>query len=204
MQDLQTESLWSQVSGECISGAMEGKKLIQFPAFHTTFEVFARLFPNGLLLKKPEKGLSGSPYDSYFADKTKLGIFGRADNFQKLNGKDKVFGLRFGEKEIAVSEAYLHKHGYALIENESSPVVITYGSDGMTAVAFVLTEFNQADLKSLKIDSNRISLPNRQVAWDGRTGKTLSGSAEYLRMVPVITAYWFAWAGFFPDTELIK
>ncbi len=92
MQDLETGSLWSQINGECISGELEGKKLSPLPALHTTYSEFKELYPEGLLLKKPEKGESGSSYDSYFADPDKLGIFGRADNFQKLDGKDKVFG----------------------------------------------------------------------------------------------------------------
>ncbi len=68
MQDLQTKSLWSQISGECIQGPMEGKKLTILPASHTNFSQFSKDYPSGLLLKKPEKGEQSSHYEKYFAD----------------------------------------------------------------------------------------------------------------------------------------
>lgn len=204
MQDLQTESLWSQVNGECISGKLEGKKLTQFPAIHTTYGQFKKLYPNGLLLKKPEKGPEASPYASYFADRDKLGIFGRANTFQKLDGKDKILGLRLGEKNIAISEKFLIKDGYALITDVSPPVILTCGSKGKTVAAFSLKDLSAKDLKQLEISDLTIKHSKKNIVWNACTGKIMSEKGEDLPMVPVITAYWFAWLSFFPNTDLIK
>lgn len=204
MMDVQTESLWSQVSGECISGKFDGKKLTQFPAMHTTYGQFKKLFPNGLLLKKPDKSSKGSRYASYFADRNKLGIFGRTNNFQKLDGKDKVLGLHLGEKEIAVSEKYLVENGCALITDVSPPVILTCGSKDRTFVALSLKDLSEEDLNQLVISEDKIKHPEKNIVWNACTGKVISEKGEDLAMIPVVTAYWFAWFSFFPDTALIK
>lgn len=204
MQDLQTGSLWSQINGECISGILEGKKLSPFPALHTRYSEFKELYPEGLLLKKPEKGESGSPYDSYFENPDKLGIFGRANNFQKLDGKDKVFGLRLGKRQVAVPEDYLLRNRFAVVSATNPPIIVTYDVDSKTVAAFALPEYMQTDLENIRIEDNTLFLPGDNAAWDSRTGRVKSGDAEPLELIPAISAYWFAWISFFPDTELIK
>ncbi len=179
MQDLETKSLWSQISGICIQGKMEGTKLKTVPFSHTTFAAFKEQYPKGKLLKKPADGQAGSTYDSYFADKDKLGIFGRVDNFKKLAGKDKVYGIRFENSEFAVAESYLKKNGFALIVNDSKRIYLSYDESEMSVVAFALPD-------SLRL-AGKIEI-NNQTA----------------RAFPVISAYWFAWVSFFPETELIK
>ncbi len=203
MQDLETGSLWSQINGECISGRLDGKKLSLLPALHTRYSEFKELYPDGLLLKKPEKGESGSSYDSYFADPEKLGIFGRADNFQKLDGKDKVFGLRLGERQVAVSEDYLVKNRLTIVSGTNPPIIVTYDVDSKTVAAFALRNHSQTDLVNIRIEDNTLFLSGDNAAWDSRTGRVKSGDVDSLDPVPAISAYWFAWISFFPDTELI-
>ncbi len=204
MQDLETGSLWSQIDGECISGELKGKKLSSLPALHTSYSQFRELYPEGLLLRKPEKGESGSQYDSYFADPDKLGIFGRANNFQKLDGKDKVVGLNLGKRQIAVSEDYLIRNGLAVVSGTEPPVIVTYDHEGRTVAAFALRDHSQADLENIRIEDNALFLPGDNAVWDSRTGRAKSGDADQLDQIPAISAYWFAWISFFPDTELIN
>lgn len=169
MQDLETESLWSQPTGECIQGKLEGSVLSLIPAIHTTYAEFKKQYPHGQLLKKEEKGPEGAPYAEYYADSTKLGIFGRIDDYERLPGKTLVVGLRLAGGEVAVSMDYLEEHGSATV-GENPKIVVTYDSKSKTVSA------NQA-----------------------KPGNKMLGDA-----FPVITSYWFAWASFFPETELIK
>ncbi len=203
-QDRETESLWPQPWGECIKGPSEGKKLEQFPAIHTTYAEFKKQYPNGQLLKKPEKGEAGSPYSQYFADPDKLGIFGRANNFERLAGKDKVFGIRQGDQQVAVAEAYLVERGYAMIADLPEPIVITDDKNSTTAAACAFTGKQTETIKGLKVDSNRIIISDGKLVWDALTGELIEGDGENLALVPTMSAYWFAWLTFFPETELIK
>lgn len=204
MQDVETQSLWAQPWGECIKGASEGKKLTQFPAIHTTYAEFKKLYPNGQLLRKPEKGEPGSPYAKYFGDPEKLGMFGRVDDYERLKGKDKVFGIRADEQQVAVSEAYLIKNGFALIPSLPDPVVVTFDADGGTVAAFAFSGKQKAAVKGLKVDGDRMIAPGGRAVWSARTGELLEGNGEDLAVAPTMSAYWFAWLSFFPNTELIK
>lgn len=202
MQDLETKSLWSQISGECISGEKEGSKLTQFPATHTTYREFKKLYPNGKLLSKKEKGMTGSVYSNYFSDKTKLGIFGRQDNFQRLAGKDKVLGLRLNNQEIAVAVSYLDSAGYRIIENADETIVVTYNSISKTAAAFILPDIKKNQKADITISDKYIMLGGKKI-WNTGSGESVSDKYQDLKARPIVTAYWFAWASFFPETELI-
>lgn len=204
MQDLETESLWSQVSGECISGPMEGSMLKQFPAIHSTYKDFKRTYPNGLLLKKPEMGEAGSPYNSYFSDNEKLGIFGRANNFTRLNGKDKVIGIRLTNREVAVSYDYLSREEFAFISDSVAPVILIFNVAGATVSAFIFDKIDNNYLTSLDISDGIISIAEGRIKWDAYSGYAISEEIENLKIKPTMTAFWFAWVSFFPETELIK
>jgi len=203
MQDRETESLWPQPWGECIMGRSEGKKLSEYPAIHTSYGEFKKLFPQGQLLKKPEKGEAGSPYDGYFADPDKLGMFGRVNDYEKLKGKDKVFGIRVGVQQVAVSEAYLVEHGFALIPSLPDPVIVTYDTTGKTAAAFAFEGRQRGMIMGLKPQGDRLVGPGRRAVWSARTGKLIEGNGDDLPVAPTMSAYWFAWLSFFPSTELI-
>jgi len=178
MQDLETESLWSQVTGECISGPLKGSRLIPFSTFHTSYAEFKETYPQGVLLKKPTLGDQGSRYDSYFKDKNKLGIFGRLDSFEKLDGKDMI------------------------VEKSNPPVIMYYNSQSKTVTAYVLPE--KLTKNKIIIKANQMLNAEDDDGWNLITGKSISTDTNDLQRVPVITAYWFAWISFFPDSELIK
>jgi hypothetical protein len=205
MHNLETESLWSQVSGQCIRGEQEGKLLELYPSSISTFAEYRKSYPDGLILVKPEKGEAGSSYDSYFANDTKLGMFGRVDNFQRLAGKDLVYGLRTGDRQVAVAEKYLEKHGYAYVDQLQPPVLITFNKEGNSVSAFAVNGAEPA-ADAFAVRNNKITRGDgkEKIAWDATTGRLLEGKGQDLKEVAVMSAYWFAWAGFFPETDLVR
>lgn len=204
MQDLETKSLWSQISGECIWGQSEGKILTIFKASHTTFSEFKKNYPDGLLLVKPEKGEAGSVYNDYFADSVKIGIFGRVETFEKLVPKARIFGVRVDNHQSAVSLEYLEANRYAVLPLASITIIVTYDKPSETVNAFKLEGITLAEIPDLLVTDSKISLKDGSAIWEVSTGKLLSGSGSDLESVPVITAFWFAWASFFPGSDLVK
>ena len=198
MHDLETESLWSQISGECIQGKMEGAKLTLFNSSHTTYAEFSKMYPKGVLLKKEEKGQAESHYGSYFADSERLGIFGRLNNFESYPAKEKVFGLRLPNKNIAISKKYLEAKEVYGSNDPDYEFIITYDKESNTVAAFHF--YKQS--KFIKLNDGKLTFDKN--TWDAFTGKLVSGNRQDLKPIPVITAFWFAWASFFPETELIK
>lgn len=204
MQDLQTQSLWSQVTGECIHGPMIGTRLELHPSMQTTFAQFTRLHPDGLLLKKPDKGEPGSQYRDYFADPGRIGIFGRANQFERLDGKDKIFGIRRGSQALAISEAYLTEHAYAIVDKLSTPILVTFDPGSQTVAAFSLDHFSKNELTRLQVTREATIDPTNDRKWNNRTGVALTEDTENLELLSVTSAFWFAWVTFFPDTELVR
>jgi len=204
MQDLETRSLWSQISGECIKGALIGKKLELYPVLHSTYEEYKRVYPNGKLLDKPEKGENGSVYNSYFSNSEKLGIFGRQDNFDELDGKDQVFGIRLGDWALAVSVDYLKRQRYFIINEDIGSAIIIFNHENKTATAFSLMGLKAKERGKIKLTDDYSMLSVEGQRWNATTGQLIEEDGNNLPILPITPAFWFAWISFFPETELIK
>jgi len=190
MMDRETTSLWSQISGEAIKGKLEGKKLTLFPNFNTTFNEFKRRYPNGKLLKKPGRSRHGSPYDDYFSSPDKIGIFGRKNTFTKLPAKSEVFGLRLDDHQYAISVDRLSKDGMVWITKETPPVLVSYDKETKTALAFAVDKPDGVTPDNITIRGTDVFDSN--------------GNKLHAKELPITSAFWFAWASFFPNTELIN
>jgi len=198
MQDMETKSLWSQINGECLEGDLKGKRLDQVAVRHTTYAEFKSDFPEAVMLTKPELGPAQSPYQNYFDDPSRMGIFGRVMDLQKLEGKDKVFGLSIGNQAYAVAESYLKEHHFATI-GEKMVVVMDEKSGSVSA--FNLPE--EAKGEKLSVTADGLTVPIANVVWSTATGAVINGDSPALEPVSVVTAYWFAWFSFFPETVLV-
>ncbi len=204
MQDLESKTLWSQISGKAIMGDKEGSKLELYPSQQMTFTEFSSRFPNGLLLAKGTKGLPNSNYASYFADLTKLGIFGRVDKYRRLRGKDKVVGIRIDNQQAALAMKLLRRKGMVVVDKFEPPIVVTHNDSTGSISAFSLGSLPSDMRKKLKFKDGRIIVKKTDVAFDPVTGVIVSGEGDNLESLPFTTAYWFAWVSFFPDTKLMK
>jgi len=180
-----------------------GQTLELFPSMMTTYAEFKKLFPDGVLLVKPEKGKQGSPYDDYYANPDKLGMFGRANDFQRLKGKEIVYGLRLADGDVAISEAYLIDKGFAFIADSKSPVAVTFDSKTGTAAAYLIPYSDSLQAGDLSVSDDRLTFSVNDNTWNMKTGKSVKGKGD-LSLAPILSAYWFAWVSFFPETELIR
>lgn len=189
MMDMETRSLWSQIDGRAIKGDLKGSTLSLFPFVHTTFAEFKKQYPNGKLLRKPRKGGHGSAsYASYFVDPGTIGIFGRQENLARLGPKDLIYGLRFGETQIAVTQKKLGIEKFVILDDMTPPIVVMTNGAGNTARAFAVMQV---------ADGSKITVENSKILVDGK-------NAESIEKLPITSAFWFAWFGFFPETRLIK
>jgi hypothetical protein len=196
MEDDQTGSLWSQISGECINGALLGKKLDMYPA---QFSTFGALKSNDAVrfLIKPEAGQDNSVYKDYFEDRARMGIFGTMSNDSLMQGKDIVYGLRTTDRQLAVPQNLFAKRPAFLVTLDTLNLIIIASDDG-DVVAYRLP--GATDDWILKFDDNRITL---MATGDDREaicfeeGTQIKGKA--LANYPVVTAFWFAWKAFFPS-----
>lgn len=202
MEDDQTGSLWSQVSGECIQGELMGKKLKQYPSDFSTYGEATKI-PGILFLTKPEKGEGQSPYKKYFEDRGKVGIFGTVFYDSLLEAKDKVYGLRRGETQLAVPAAIFENAPVYLIKLEDVTLLVLSDGESRVACKIVPPSFG-SDIR-LKVTPGRFWLENGS---DEKARITFEGPTQVegqpLSSYPVVTAFWFAWKSFFPNSEIYQ
>lgn len=94
LYDRQTESLWSQVMGEAISGPLSGQQLELLPISHTTFDAWQQQYPDSEILSTDtghKRNYQRSPYQDYpRSDRLAFPVAKRSD---LLPTKSKVVGI---------------------------------------------------------------------------------------------------------------
>lgn len=95
MYDKQTESLWSQVKNEAVTGPMTGAKLKVLPSSLTTWEKWKKKHPVTLVLSLDtgyDRDYSRDPYADYY--ESRRGFFGFFRGlFEGHEGKELVAGV---------------------------------------------------------------------------------------------------------------
>jgi len=200
MHDLQTGSLWSQVSGIAIKGPHSGYELERFPSFITTYAEYVRNYPNGKILKKGP-GERNTPYESYYRDSQRLGIFGRQNQDPRLEGKSRVIGLRSGTDELAVP---LHESGQSEMRTEiiDGLRLWTYWNPATETARVWQTPRSCEDDEASLDSAGMIVNAGCGGTWNPVTGKSNTSGGENLVPYPFLISYWFAWNTFFPLTRV--
>ena len=97
MMDKETESLWSQISGNAFRGEWSGENLELYPSEMTTWGEWVKAHPETkVLFKSEEEREQGSRYNNYFGDRERLGIFGRKVDDDRLPPKTRVIAVEAG------------------------------------------------------------------------------------------------------------
>lgn len=212
MYDRETHSLWSHVTGAAITGPLAGGRLKLFPAIHTTWAEWKALYPASLVLSKQGKlGIEGTRnvYEGYFADETRLGIFGTQNPDTSLPGKEFVIGLRVDR--VAVAYPYRHLSRQPLVNDTVAgrPVVVIFSAGSATGVVFSREVRGKTlrftDLRREKGDLVMEDVETR-TTWRALSGEAIRGTLARTRLdqLPSTVGFWFAWKGFHPETIVWK
>ncbi len=129
MQDRETGTLWSHVTGRALSGKLAGRELDTVPSVQTTWKKWAKAHPKTLVLKKAEK-VSASHYQDYFDDLKRMGIIRTHLQLKKLPGKTLVQGLRLGDHAIAVPDSMLVAGEERTLRLGSVSIIMAREADG--------------------------------------------------------------------------
>ncbi len=164
--DRKTDALWSQLTGEALTGAQIGEELNKITAWTVQFGVWKQDHPNTLVLSTDtgfERDYDLYPYGEYKESKEIYFALENSDN--RLFEKDLVIGVTLADKSKAYPVSVLKEKFPEGGEFEDSvgghPVFIKWDKAMLTATDTV----------------RNIDLPSD-------------------------TTYWFAWAAFYPETEI--
>ena len=143
MQDSETGTLWSHVTGEALDGELAGAQLALIPAVQTTWANWRDAHPETRVLLK-SAAVNSSRYAAYFADPERTGLF-RANWLQdRLPGKELVYGLRSGPHAVAVTAGVLAGGQPLPVEVGDETITIQQSADGGVR-AWALTDAGERD-----------------------------------------------------------
>lgn len=111
MYDRETESLWSQIASEAISGPLRGRKLVLLRSQLTTWADWKRRFPTTTILSRKTGHLRDydrTPYGDYATSRRLLFPVAADDRFHP---KELTVGLRVGEEARAYTASELAQAG---------------------------------------------------------------------------------------------
>jgi len=197
MYDRQTDSLWNQFTGRPVSGALYGTPtaLSVLPVVITSWAEWRAAHPQTTVLSQ-ETGFvrdygAGVAYRAYFASPALYFPAGVKDG--RLGAKDLVFGVRVAGGVKAWPLARFA--GGAVLHDPVGLIdVVLVGDEGRQEVRAYEAEgrrFAAAGPGRLRDASGEWQI--EEAALRGPGGRTLP-------RLPGHVAYWFAWAGYFPET----
>jgi len=166
LYDRRTESLWSQIMAEAVTGPLAGAELEHLAASHTTWREWRRRHPESLVLSLDTgytRDYRKSPYRGY--EDTETVWFPVAHRDRRYHAKELVIGLEL--------DGAVKAYPFAELSRRASPFTDTVAGREIT----------------VHFDA------------ENRTGRLLDADGE---QIPTVTAYWFAWVAFHPDTAVFE
>jgi len=201
MYDRQTESLWSQITGEAVLGPLQGTKLEFVPALHTTWAEWKGLHPETLALVK---GYSGA-YDSYarYYQSSQTGVLGETRSDDRLYVKEFVVGVEQNGEAVAYPFSTLNDQPVVNDVIGGVPVLVVFEADSGASVVFG-RRVNGQTLSFSAGEGMTLTDSETQSVWDGLNGIATAGPLAGQRLAPVKStrAFWFGWKDWYPNTRV--
>lgn len=211
MYDHQTDSLWSHVAGQAITGPMTGTKLHMLPATRTDWGTWKRLHPDTLVLdplKSPHRrDYSVDPYEGYYYSRD-TGVIATRREDQRLNPKAFVIGIRLDGAITAYPFTHLSQEPVVNDTVANTPVVVVFQERSTTGVVFN-RRLGDTTLTFASVASRAdkpLTMRDEQTGslWSGVEGVALEGHLQGRRLeqIPATYAFWFAWKDYYPETTV--
>ncbi len=196
MFDRETNSLWSHILGQAISGEFKGTNLNFIPALQTDWASWNERHPETLVVNP--NLFTRDSYTSYYASERE-GVLGWTDRDDTLQSKEYVVGVRLAGQSRAYPFSMLDKQ--EVVNDNVGEVDIAVFFDKATASGTVFDrqladdttlEFAPGAGTGLAVDTETNS------QWDILTGIAVSGPLEgtQLAQVPITYAFWFGWVDY--------
>jgi len=206
MYDHQTNTLWSQLLGQGIKGAMRHEQLQAFPSIITTWAEWKQQHPDTRIISATQLGEDADavdPYNNYYLNGV-AGITGQAIEDGRLSPKSLVIGLTANKLVRAYSLESLRELEILNDTLGETPLLFLYNDEAQTAVVYQRAVAGQ-ELTFVR-ENGRLQDTETGSTWDAKTGTAVDGTllGEQLPRISAPLVYWFAWSTLHQGTELIN
>lgn len=137
--DRTTESLWSQIMGEAVSGKLKGEKLKKLPVFHTNWKAWLKQQPDTLVLSTSTgfiRDYTRSPYEGYGESK-RLYFAVNHKAPSTYHPKENVLGIELNGKYKAYPHSELAKNDQSEFSDNIGGTQVTIHWDRDSSSAHV-------------------------------------------------------------------
>ncbi len=220
MWDLQSQSLWQQITGEAIVGEHAGKSLTSVGSAIVRWADFVGNHPDGLAMTQ-DQGFGAfygsNPYEFYSSGARPYSFFqGEIDD--RYPALSRVVGVTIDEGEKAYPFSEISEVRVVNDDLDGRPLVVFWGAEATTD-ALDAGDISEARAIGTGIaydpvvDGRRLTFaPLSDTEFvDNETGTTwtilgkavdgeLAGSE--LELLPHRNEFWFAWQAFFPEAQI--
>lgn len=175
LYDRGTESLWSQLEMEAVSGPMKGTEMEILPLRHTTWEAWREEHPRTLVLSRNtghRRNYDATPYHGY--EKSPRLYFPVDHRDRRFHPKTQVLGVELE----GTSKAYPLSELDEALDGKAGTVIDTVGERRV----------------EVRYDPKSGSAAVYEATEGEAAGPEIAG----------VTAFWFAWAAFHPETEVFE
>lgn len=202
MFDNETESLWSQITGEAILGPLHGRRLQWVFSLTLYWSDWKEQHPDSLILMPPLPQCAGGrtgdecrdytvdPYMGYRLSTVVYSDFGGEYRDTILHPKTTILGIEIGGVAMA----------YPLIVLEETQVLHDVLNRQQILATFVngsAQAFDPGGRRFMPFEEGAMK-DDEGAVWNRLTGESLSG--QKLQPLKTTRAMWFAWAQFQPGS----
>ncbi len=224
MYDRQTESLWAHFTGQGIVGHFAGAQLDLIPTQTLSFDQFAELHPDGVVLSSDtgfSRNYGTNPYVGY-DDETTQPISGFISQpiDERLASKRRVVGVVDEAGPVAITLSSLAESGVLTVDADGRNLVL-FHQGGLASSLDDQFIADGADIGQTGVfipegpDGQALTFTaSGDDTWtDAETGSTwvINGLAtdgplagERLVAVPHLDTFWFSWSTYRPGTILVE
>ena len=221
MYDRQTESLWPQIEGRAVAGALTGAELTVLPASLLSWEQWKAAHPGGWVLSRRtgfDRPYGSNPYYRY-DDKASLPLFlaGPVDNRIEWL-KQPVVGIESDGDALAVDVEALQADGVRAVTVGGRDLTVWWLPGARSSLdGFAVGEGREVGTVGVfepVLDGRTLTFrPQGELVVDDQTsstwnalGQAVAGPLAGSRLTPVthLRTFWFSWSAFHEGTRVLR
>ena len=204
MYDRQTESYWSQLLGEAVSGEMIGTELEFLPALMTTWEQWKEIHPDTVALDKNGRRGSRDYYQGYY-NSPEAGVLGEVNRDDRLYTKEFIVGVEL-EDDTAVAYPFSILNDQPIVNDtvDGQNLLVVFDKETAASAVYDRLVDEQTLTFTFAADGKTLTDEETGSTWDPFSGRAIAGplSGQTLKRLKSTRAFWFGWTDFHPDTIL--
>ena len=219
MYDRTTESLWPQLTGLASIGALTGTQLVAIPMGTVGWADFLEDHPTARVLSQDtgfDRPYGQNPYVGYDDPDGDVLFALPGDLDDRLLIKERVIGFSDGDTHVAVARQALFDRPPLELRVGDRTVVLWLRAGQASALdereISEGADVGTAGVFSPRLDGRRLHFYSGDQVLDRETdstwnvlGRATAGSLKgsRLELVQHLDTFWFAWAQFHPETDLV-